>query len=424
LIGFLTGVGVQVAGGELAGLFGLPNEGSGTVARLVSLFARLGSVHLSTLGISVAIVAVIVGCARLAPRIPGALLAVIGAIIASAWFGFAAHGIATVGNIPGGLPTLVVPTLRINDFHQVLACAGACFIVIVAQSAATARAYALRYEERFALSLDLMGLAGANAAAAFTGTFVVNGSPTKTEMVDEAGGRSQIAHLTAAAVVLVVLLFLTRPLGFLPNAVLSAIVFMIGVKLIDAEGLRELFLLQRNEFWIALATAATVVAFSVMDGIALAVVLSMIDQVRHAYRPRTLLVVKAAEGGWEEVPLAPTRLAVPGVLVYRFESNLFYANAGLYMEEVLSLVSATGEPVRAIILDASRINDVDYTAAKMLLQLRSELAKREIRFASVAVSEGIRDSLRRYGLGSGPGAAGIYRTVDAAIAAVSAEPGS
>src|SRR5262249_51549131 len=147
--------------------------------------------------------------------------------------------------------------IHAGALNPVLACAASCFLVIIAQSAATARAYAVRYEERPAENLDLVGLAAANAAAGFSGTFVVNGSPTKTEMVDEAGGRSQMAHLTTAAVVLVVLLFLTRPLGFLPNAVLSAIVFTIGVKLIDVKGMRELFQLQRNEFWIAVLTAAT-----------------------------------------------------------------------------------------------------------------------------------------------------------------------
>lgn len=420
LIGFLTGVGVQVAGGELAGLLGLPKEGHGTLAQLASVFARLESAHVTTLIISVTVLTVIVGCARLAPRVPGALLAVVGAIAASASLDLAAHGIATVGNVPSGLPSVALPTLRTSELHQVLACAAACFVVIIAQSAATARAYALRYEERFAENLDLVGLAGANAAAAFTGTFVVNGSPTKTEMVDEAGGRSQIAQVTTAVVVLIVLLFLTRPLGFLPDAALSAIVFLIGVKLIDAKGLRELFLLQRNEFWIALATAATVVVFTVMDGIALAVVLSLIDQVRHAYRPRTRVVVKDAEGRWQAVAAAPDRSAVPGVIVYRFEANLFYANASLFMEEILSLVSAAKEPVCALILDASGIDDIDYSAAKMLLQLRTELSKREVLFASVAVSEGVLDNIRRYGLGCGAGGRGIYSTVDAAIAAVCA----
>src|SRR5215469_14309204 len=156
-------------------------------------------------------------------------------------------------------------------------------------------------------------------------------------MVDEAGGRSQFAHLTTAIVVLIVLLFFTRPLGLLPNAVLSAIVFMIGVKLVDVTGMRELWRLQRNEFWIALATAATVVIFTVMDGIAVAVILSLVEHVRHTYRPRTRVLVRDNKGHWKAVTPTTDPLAAPGILVYRFEASLFYANASLFMQEILSL---------------------------------------------------------------------------------------
>ena len=414
LIGFLTGVGVQVAGGELAGLLGLAKEGHSALEQIGSALMRLPSMHFATLAISVAVLAVIVGAGRLAPRIPGALIAVIGTIAASAAFDFAGKGIATVGNVPSGLPSLSLPPLHIDGLRHVLACAASCFLVIIAQSAATARAYALRYEEQLTENLDLVGLAGANAAAAFSGTFVVNGSPTKTEMLDEAGGRSQLAHLTTAIVVLLVLLFLTRPLGFLPNAVLSAIVFMIGVKLIDIKGMRELFRLQRDEFWIAFIAATAVVVFSVMYGIAVAVVLSLIDHVRHGYRPRTRVLVRDDAGRLEAVPAQPDRVAAPGLLVYRFEADLFYANANLFMEEILHLVSAAEKPVRAVVLDASGIDNVDYTAAKMLLQVKAELTKRNVAFASVASFDGLLGDLQRYGLVDDH----TYPTVDVAIAAL------
>ncbi len=416
LIGFLTGVGIQVASGEVAGLFGLAKQGHGAIGQVVSALTRLGDAHTTTLAISAAVLALIVGCAKFAPRVPGALIAVIGAILASATLDFPGHGIATVGSVPSGLPSLAVPAfINSSGLHQVLTCAASCFLVIIAQSAATARAYALRDQEPVADNVDLIGLAGANVAAALSGTFVVNGSPTKTEMVDEAGGRSQIAHLTTAVVVLFVLLFLTRPLGFLPNAVLSAIVFMIGVKLIDLRGMRELWGLQRDEFWIAMAATATVVMFSVMDGIAVAVALSLIDQVRHTYRPRTRVLIRDQSGKWKAVPPAADQFAVPGILVYRFEANLFYANAGMFMEEVLRLVTQCGERLRGLVLDASGIDDVDYSAAKMMLQLRAELLKRHVGYAVVTSLEELLGRLRRYGLG---GADGPYPTVDAAVEAL------
>src|SRR5262249_48334236 len=146
-------------------------------------------------------------------------------------------GVQVVGNVPSGLPRLGFPHITYGDVMMVLPISFSCFIVILAQSAATSRAYALRYRDHFNQNVDLIGLSFANAAAGCSSTFVVNGSPTKTAMVDTAGGRSQWAHLTTATVVLIVLLFLTRPLSFLPNAVLAAIVFLIGVKLIDYRGL-------------------------------------------------------------------------------------------------------------------------------------------------------------------------------------------
>jgi sulfate permease, SulP family len=421
LIGFLTGVGIQVAGGELAGLVGLPKAGHGALEQIMSAISRMGSAHMATAAVSAAVLAVILGVGWLAPRLPGALIAVIGAIAASVVFNFDVRGIATIGSVPSGLPSLGLPAVNSNELYLVLTCAASCFLVIVAQSAATSHAYAIRYEEKFFENYDLVGLAAANAAAAFTGAFVVNGSPTKTEMVDEAGGRSQVAHLTTAAVVLIVLLVLTRPLSFLPNAVLSAIVFMIGVKLVDVKGMRELFRLQRDEFWIALLTAATVVAFTVMYGIAVAVSLSLIDQIRHTYRSRTRVLIKDSEARWCAVPAAPDQLAAPGIVVYRFEANLFYANANFLVEEILRLVTTAKMPIHGFVLDLTGIDDIDYTAAKMLLQVTGKLNKRGVTVVSVTISADAIDNLRRYGLAGDDFDKKVYPTIDAAVAALAHE---
>jgi MFS superfamily sulfate permease-like transporter len=195
---------------------------------------------------------------------------------------------------------------------------------------------------------------------------------------------------------------------------------MIGVKLIDVKGMRELFRLQRDEFWIALLTAATVVVSTVMYGIAVAVSLSLIDQVRHAYRPRTRVLVKDSEARWSAVPAAPDQLAAPGVLVYRFEANLFYANANFFVEELLRLVTTAKKPIHGLVLDLTGIDDVDYTAAKMLLQVRSELNMRGVTVASAAVSADAIDNLRRYGLAGDDFNKRVYPTIDEAIAVLGA----
>jgi MFS superfamily sulfate permease-like transporter len=423
LVGFMTGVGVQVAGGELAGLLGLPKEDEGALAQIASVVSRLGSTHLATLVISAAVVIVIIGGARLFPRAPAALVAVVGAIAVSAAFDLGSRGIATLGKVPSGLPSLAFPFPRGGELYRVLECAASCFIVVLAQSAATTRAYAQRYDEEPTEAADLVGLAAANAAAGLTGTFVVNGSPTKTEMVDSAGGRSQIAHLATALVVLIVLLFLTGPLGFLPNAVLSAIVFLIGLKLVDLKGMAELWRVQRSEFWIAAIAGATVVTRNVIDGIAVAVVLSLIEQMRHIYRPRRRVLVPRPGGGWDSVPPAPDLHAAPGVIAYRFEANLFYANASLFMDEVLGLLSTARHPVRGVIIDTTGIDDIDYSAAKMLVQLRRELQKRGILVAVVVSYHVVLKALTRFGVVDESDLRKAHHSLETAIAALQ-RPGS
>lgn len=193
-------------------------------------------------------IAVMLAARRITRRIPGALIAIAGAITVSRTVGLASHGVTVIGAVRSGLPHLTAPAFEVHDASLLLGPAASMFVVVLAQSAATAREYAARHEEPFDASTDLIGLGAANVAAAFTGTFVVNGSPRQTQMVDSAGGRSQLAQLTASAIVLLVLLFGTGPLGFLPVGALAAVVFLIGVQLIDVRGMRRLLSVRRGEF--------------------------------------------------------------------------------------------------------------------------------------------------------------------------------
>jgi MFS superfamily sulfate permease-like transporter len=245
----------------------------------------------------------------------------------------------------------------------------------------------------------------------------VNGSPTKTEMIDDAGGRSQVAHLTTAFIVLLVLLFLTRPLSLLPAAVLSAIVFMIGVKLIDLKGLKELLRMQRDEFVVALLVTGVVVFVDVMHGIFAAVLLSLIAHVRHSYRLRTRVLTRNPAGHWVAHRVAPNLLAAPGIVVYRFEADLFYANAGRFTEEVLRLVEEASPPLRWLVIDATEISNIDYTAGKTLIQLGGQLRKHGVGIAAVALPAGVRYEIERYDALRASGAhREIFATTDAAVA--------
>jgi sulfate permease, SulP family len=194
-------------------------------------------------------------------------------------------------------------------------------------------------------------------AAAFSGTFIVNGSPTQTQMVDRAGGRSQLASLTTAAVVLIVLLFLTGALATLPTAALAAVVFLIAAGLIDVTGMRRILAVRRHEFAVALLTAAAVVILGVEGSIVLAVVASVIDHLRHSYHPRNSVLVKSPAGHWQPAPVVPGARTEDGLAVYRFGTSLYYANASRLLDDITAL-AARGSPLRWIVLDGAAIGDV------------------------------------------------------------------
>ena len=224
--------------------------------------------------------------------------------------------------------------------QKLLPIAFAMFVVILAQSAATSRAFASRYNERFSENTDLVGLGMANIGAGLSGTFVVTGSPTKTQMVDGAGGRTQLTHLTTVLVVLLVLLFLTGPLAYMPEAVLAAIVFMIGLDLIDLKGMKKIFVEARSEFWVALITTVVVVLVGVEQGIILAMVLSLLDHVRRGYRPKNSLIVAREADGWRSAPVSSPAQFEPGLMAYRFSHSMYYANAEQFSEQVLELANS------------------------------------------------------------------------------------
>jgi high affinity sulfate transporter 1 len=394
LIGFLTGVGIQVALGEIAGMLGLKGGGHGTVQKLWNTMQQIEDVNFYPLAIALTVLAVIVGSKRVSKKIPGALIAVVGAITVSWALGLKTH-VPVLGAVPGGLPHIAIPDVQWNwDLvGKLVPVAFAMFVVILAQSAATSRAYAARYNERFSENSDLVGLGLANVGAGLSGTFVVNGSPTKTQMVDSAGGRTQLSLLVTAAIVLLVLLFLTAPLTYLPEAVLSAVVFLVGIDLIDFEGMRSVYRQRSSEFWVAVITALMVVFVGVEQGILLAIVLSLIDHTRRGYRPKNVVLVPDASG-WNAKPVATPAQALPGLIIYRFTHSMYYANTQQLSNELVDLVRRAQPPLRWLCIDASAVDDVDYTAAETLRSLFAIFKKQGIHLVVAQVTADVRERSR------------------------------
>ncbi|HEX5398512.1 MAG TPA: SulP family inorganic anion transporter [Verrucomicrobiae bacterium] len=398
LVGFLTGVGFQVSIAMLGGMLGIPVHSNHSVEQLRMVMDNLSDVHGATLMVSVGVVTAILVSHRVAPRLPGALFVVIAAIVLSVSLDFAGHGIQVIGPVPAGLPHLAIPTFSWDELRILLPTAGACFVMIIAQSSVTARAYAARHHQPHDENRDLVGLCAADAAAALSGTFVVNGSPTQTAMVETCGGGSQIAHLTTAAMVLLVLLFLTGPLAHLPVAVLASIVFVIGVKLVDVRGLKEIARKKPREFALAVITAATVVLVGVESGIILALILSLLQFVRRSYQPHTAVILRDAHDHWRMEPAASGRMIEPGLLLYWFGAELFYANVGHFTGEVSRLANGSPTPVRWLAVDASAITAMDFTAGKELKELQQNLARRDVTLVLARVNEGLMGDLTRLDL--------------------------
>ena len=409
LIGFLTGVGIQVAFRQVGPMVGVSSPQRNTAGAVIHTLSHLNEAHAVTVGVSAGVLIVIVGGRFISRRIPGPLLAVVGTIFLSWAINLNTHGVSTLGKVPSGFPGFSVPTSSWNTVPTLLGTVGAIALVILAQSSATSRAYAERYEEAFDENVDLIGLGAANLAAGLTGSFVVNGSPTKTQIVDSAGGRSQLAQLSTAAIVLVVLLFFTGPLRYLPEAALASVIFLIGIELVDLTGMRGIWKVRRGEFVIAAATVVVVAGVGVKEGVILAVVLSLLDYVRRGYRPSRSVLARNERGHLHSHPVDSASQAAPGLIIYRFAADLFYANANSFATDVLML--ADHIPGGWLCIDASAIADIDYSGSRTLLTLNDQISKRQVRLVIADLIHPVHVELTRYGILDGLDDDAIYDTL-------------
>jgi SulP family sulfate permease len=415
LLGFLTGVGFQVGIAVLGQMLGIEVHSRRTVIQLAQVLRGLPHTHVPSLLLSTIVVAGVLTLARFAPKFPGSLLAVAGAIAASAMWDFAGQGIAVLGPVAGGLPHLGLPDVSWREIELLIPVAGSCFVMIVAQSAATARVYAARNHQPLDENADLAGLCAANTVASLSGAFVVNGSPTQTAMVESSGGRSQVAHVAAAAVVALVLLFLTQPLQYLPRCVLGAIVFIVAIRLVNVRGLLSIRRESPGEFLLAVTTAGVVVVVGVEQGIVFAMVLSLLRIVRHSYHPHTAVLRRGEGGIWQLNPVVPGAVTEPGLVIYRFGAPLFYANAGRFAEEIELLARPAPSSLRWLVVDAGAIIQVDYTAARVVRELHDDLAQRGVELVFAHVQSDLRPDLDRHHLTEVIGANRIFDSLHDAL---------
>ena len=428
LVGFLAGVGFQVGISVLGEMLGVPVNSRWPVVQLWELCSGLLRVHLLTAAVSVSVLVFVLVLRRLVPRLPGALVAVVAAIAASATLNFEAHGIAIIGPVVGGLPRLglmslfSLRTMNWKELEHLMTISASCAVMILTQSAATARIYAAKHYQEVDENIDLFGLSAANAAAALSGGFVVNGSPTQTAMMEEAGGQSQMAHVTTAGVVALVLVFLAGPLQYLPTCVLGVLVFLVALKLIDLKALADIRSESPQEFALAVMTAAVVLLVGVEDGILLAMIVSLLRVVRHSYHPHSGVLVADLNGAWTLTPAAPNVVTEPGLVLYRFGATLFYANVGRFVEEISRIVQPMPSEVRWVVVDAEAMTHVDYSSAKVVIELNRNLAHAGIVLAFARMPWDLSAEFRRHHLTEAIGPDRIFNRLHDAIAAFEALP--
>jgi MFS superfamily sulfate permease-like transporter len=423
LAGFLAGVGLQVGISVLGKMLGVPVESRRPVVQLWAVLRGLPRAPLSTVALAASVLAFVLVLRRFVPKLPAALLAVVAAIAARAALNFEGHGIATIGPVIGGLPHVGLNgllSLRGMSWKQaetLVTVSVSCAVMILTQSAATARIYAAKHYQEVNENIDLFGLSAANAAAALTGGFVVNGSPTQTAMMEDAGGQSQLAQVTTAVVVGLVLLFLTGPLKYLPTCVLGVLVFLVALRLIDLKALKDIRSESPQEFALAVMTASVVLLVGVEQGIVLAMVVSLLRVVQHSYHPHSGVLIADGSGAWKLMPVAPNVVTEPGLVLYRFGAALFYANAGRFVEEVSTVVQPMPSAVRWVVVDAEAITHVDYSAARAVIALGKNLKQSGIVLAFARVPWDLRSEFDRHHLTEAIGPVRIFNRLHDAIAA-------
>jgi len=398
LLGFLAGVGVQVALRQIPDLLGVDVPRSSFVNDVLATVRAIPDTNVTTLGVGLCTIVVMLVAARVSERIPGALVALVLATAVVSLAGLQSNGVSVVGPIPGGLPVVALPSVPNGAWPDVLQISAICALVILAQGVATARAFQEK-DEVAGVDRDLLGLGVANIAGGLTGAFPVNGSPTKTEVSVASGGRSQWVGVVMALVTVVVLVAATGAVSNLPRAALAGVVFVIGLRLVNLRSLRRVARLKRTEFGIALGTATAVIVIGVGAGIAVAIGVSILAHLRRGYRPHNVVMVKT-DGEWAGHPVTSGARSEPGLVIYRFNGEIYFANARRLAADVELLLepAADGVPLRWFVLDAGAVVEIDYSAALVVADLFANLHSRGIEICVAELQPGLPEAFQRYGL--------------------------
>ncbi|MGZ4494066.1 MAG: SulP family inorganic anion transporter [Blastococcus sp.] len=422
LVGYLAGVAVLMVVSQLGKLTGMTVQGDTPLSETAYVLTHLGGVRGPTLTMALLVLVSLLVAQRLRPHWPNPLAAMLLATLVTWAFDLGAHGIATVGAIPRGLPVPGLPDVSASELLSLALPALGVAVVGYTDNVLTARAYGARRGERIDSDQEFLALGAANLASGLLQGFPVSSSGSRTVIADALGARSQVYSLVALAGTLVGMLLLGPLLGAFPLAALGGVVAYAAVRLVDVAEIRRIARLRRNELVVLVATTLGVLLLGVLPGIGVAIALSLLDVLRRVARPHDAILGYApGVAGMHDVDDYPSAVTVPGLVVYRYDSPLFFANAEDFRRRVLAALDEAPWPVEWLLLNAEATVDVDLTAMDVLEQLRSETASRGVVLALARVKAELREDLDAAGFTERVGADRFYMTLPTAVAAYIAE---
>jgi SulP family sulfate permease len=422
LIGYLHGVAVVLIVGQLGKMLGLSINAETPPGQLIEVLREITDLSWSTLAVGLVSLGALLLARRLSPKLPGALIVVILAIVVSAVVGLADRGVAVVGHIPSGLPSIELPDLRPRDIFSLLPAALGIFFVGFSSQILAARSFAGRHGQHIHANTELLAMGAANLVAGISQGMPIAASDSRTAVNDQMGARTQISGLLAAAVIALVLLFLTGPIQYLPKATLGAVIVAAALGLVEPDAWRGIARVSRVEVAIAAITMVGVIAVGVLQALLLAVALSVVDAVRRSADPHDAVLGYVERlDRYADVRVHPSARIVPGVLVYRLDDRLFFANTNYVEGRIREAISGAPAPVRWLVFDAEALNHVDTTGVRMLTELIESLRKESITFVFARLHSPIHDDLAEAGVLDLVGEEHVYPTVHAAVQNAPAE---
>jgi sulfate permease, SulP family len=418
LVGYMAGIAAIMVASQLGKLTGIPVEGDSFVAVVGFTATHLDEIQGPTLALGTVVLVFLLIGSRLFPRAPVPLIGMLLATAAVAVFDLEDHGIGVIGEIPAGLPTPTLPNVSTTDVASLLLPAVGVAIVAYSDNILTARAFAVRNRYEIDGNQELLALGGANVASGVMQGFPVSSSGSRTVIGDSLGSRSQLYSLVALATVVLTLLFLRPVLAAFPSAALGAIVVYAATRLVDIGEFRRIANFRHSELFLALATTAGVLVLNVLYGVLVAAGLSVLDLLRRVARPHGgILGYAPGVAGMHDLDDYPDAKPVPGLVVFRYDSPLFFANVEDFKRRALAAIDGAESPTEWFLLNAEANVQVDITAIDALEELWQELTRRRIVFAMARVKQELHDDLRAGGLVEQIGEDRIFMTLPTAVQA-------